>query len=336
MVAIMDGLPTLNNRYRLIEPLGSGAVANIFRAEDLTLARRVAIKLLKYEYTRDATFQRRFVHEAQALAGLDHPNLVRLYDFGVENDQYYMVMELVEGADLKAYLTRRGALPPHEAIWIALQLAEGLGLAHRAGLVHCDVKPQNVLLRPDLQPKLTDFGIARSMLAGGQADEEPWGTPQYFSPEQARGEALGPASDIYSLGVVLFEMVTGHLPFHGRDPRALALQHVSSPPPSPRGLVPAVPAELEAVILRMLAKDPRERFRNGEQAARFLRSLLQAPSQEAPTLTRAAGLPGSPEPARPTGVDWTAVGLGFLALVAVGGLIPLTMWMYLLYFAPAA
>jgi len=332
----MDGLPTLNNRYRLVEPLGSGAVANIYRAEDLTLARQVAIKLLKYEYTRDPAFQRRFVHEAQALAGLDHPSLVRLYDFGVENDQYYMVMELVEGSDLKAYLTRRGALPTHEAIWIALQLAEGLGLAHRAGLVHCDVKPQNVLLRPDLQPKLTDFGIARSTLAGGQADEEPWGTPQYFSPEQARGEALGPASDIYSLGVVLFEMATGHLPFHGKDPRALALQHVSSPPPSPRGLVAGIPAELEAVILRMLAKDPRERFRNGEQAARFLRSLLQDPSHGAPGLSQTSGMQPGAEGAAPAGIDWLAIGLAFLALIAVGGLVPLTMWVYLLYFAPAA
>jgi eukaryotic-like serine/threonine-protein kinase len=331
----MQGLPTLNNRYRLVEPLGSGAVANIFRAEDLTLARQVAIKLLKYEYTRDPAFQRRFLHEAQALARLDHPNLVRLYDFGVENEQYYMVMELVEGSDLKTHLTRRGALPPYEAVWIALQLAEGLGLAHRAGLVHCDVKPQNVLLRPDLQPKLTDFGIARSML-GGEADEEPWGTPQYFSPEQARGEALTPASDIYSLGVVLFEMATGHLPFHGKDPRALALQHVSSPPPSPRGLAPKVPAELEAVILRMLAKDPRERFRNGEQAARFLRSLLQAPSAEAPNLLPASGLATAIAAERPVGVDWLAIGLAFLALVAVGGLIPLTMWVYLLYFPPPA
>ena len=332
MTHTMTGLPTLNNRYRLVEPLGSGAVANIYRAHDLTLGRQVAIKLLKYEFTRDPAFQRRFLHEAQALAYLDHPNLVRLYDFGLESDQYYMVMELVEGSDLKSYLARRGALPPQEAVWIALQLAEGLGLAHRAGLVHCDVKPQNVLLRPDLQPKLTDFGIARSVLAGGEDEEEPWGTPQYFSPEQARGEALSPASDVYSLGVVLFEMATGHLPFHGKDPRALALQHVSSPPPAPRSLAPAVPAEVEAVILRMMAKEARERFRNGEQAARFLRGLLQASTPGAARLAGLSGIEPPRENRSPSRIDWLAVGLAFLALIAVGGLVPLTMWVYLLYF----
>jgi len=329
----MNGLPTLNNRYRLVEPLGSGAVANIYRADDLTLGRQVAIKLLKYEYTRDPAFQRRFLHEAQALAHLDHPNLVRLYDFGLENDQYYMVMELVEGSDLKAYIARRGRLPPQEAVWIALQLAEGLGLAHRAGLVHCDVKPQNILLRADLQPKLTDFGIARSVLAGGEVHEEPWGTPQYFSPEQARGEALSPASDVYSLGVVLFELVTGHLPFHGKDPRALALQHVSSPPPAPRSLAPAVPAEVEAVILRMMAKEARERFRNGEQAARFLRGLLHQSTPGAARLAGAGGIEPPLENRPASGMDWLAVGLAFLALIAIGGLVPLTMWVYLLYFA---
>ncbi len=332
----MNGLPTLNSRYRLVEPLGSGAVANIYRAHDLTLGRQVAIKLLKYEYTRDAAFQRRFLHEAQALAHLDHPNLVRLYDFGVENDQYFMVMELVEGSDLKTYLARRGTLPPQEAVWIALQLAEGLGLAHRAGLVHCDVKPQNVLLRHDLQPKLTDFGIARSLLAGGEDEDEPWGTPQYFSPEQARGEPLSPASDVYSLGVVLFELVTGHLPFHGKDPRALALQHVSSPPPAPRSLMPTIPVETEAIILRMMAKDARERFRNGEQAARFLRGLLQELTPGAARLAEGSVARPALESRAPMTIDWLAVGLAFLALVAVGGLVPLTMWVYLLYFASPA
>ena len=188
----------LNDRYVLVKPLASGGMAHVWLGRDELLNRTVAIKILREEYTRKPDFQERFRHEAQAIARLSHPNLVTVYDFGVHDGRYFMIMEYIEGEDLKTYLRRARPQPLETWLDIAIQVCEGLGLAHRAGLVHCDIKPQNILLAPDLLAKIADFGIARAMVSKGLVldrtqtqpleDETVWGSPQYVSPEQAAGD----------------------------------------------------------------------------------------------------------------------------------------------------
>jgi serine/threonine protein kinase len=327
----------LNDRYTLVKPLASGGMAHVWLGRDELLGRTVAIKILREEYTRQPDFQERFRKEARAIAKLSHPNLVTVYDFGVQGDRYFMIMEYVEGEDLKTFLRR--ARPQPLEIWldIAIQVCEGLGLAHRAGLVHCDIKPQNILLSGDLLAKIADFGIARAMSAGGMLDdgctrpleeETVWGSPQYVSPEQATGETLTPASDIYSTGIMLFEMLTGRLPFPGKDPRTLVLQHTNEPAPSPRLLNPEIPVELEGIVLRALAKNPAERYRNGDQMARVLKAYLAGRTDAEPEPPSSGTELGLEEEA---GIDWTAVGLSFAGLISVGGLIPLWVYVYFLY-----
>ncbi|MBN1440600.1 MAG: serine/threonine protein kinase [Anaerolineales bacterium] len=330
----------LNDRYVLERPLASGGMAHVWLGRDQLLGRTVAIKILREEYTRKPDFQERFRREAQAIARLSHPNLVTVYDFGTHGGQFFMIMEYVEGEDLKSFLRHSREQPLEAWVDIAIQVCEGLGLAHRAGVVHCDVKPQNVLLASDLLAKIADFGIARATAAKDIAadsngtrpleDETIWGSPQYVSPEQAAGETLTPASDIYSAGVMLFEMLTGRLPFPGKDPRTLALQHQREPAPSPRLLNPAIPAELEGIVLRALAKDPARRYRNGDQMARVLKAYLEG---------NTAPLPGDEtapqtEEAQGEETDWAAIGMGFLSLISVGGLIPLWVYVFFLYNPP--
>jgi serine/threonine protein kinase len=330
----------LNNRYALEKPLASGGMAHVWRGRDELLGRPVAVKILRDEFTRKPDFQEKFRREAQAIARLSHPNLVTVYDFGIQDGQCFMIMEYVEGEDLKSFLRRARPQPLEAWLDITIQVCEGLGLAHRAGLVHCDVKPQNILLAADLLAKVADFGIARATAAPRLfltdqtqplEDDTVWGSPQYVSPEQGRGEALTPSSDIYSIGVVLFEMLTGRLPFPGRDPRTLLLQHEREPAPSPRLLNPDVPPELEAVVLRALAKDPARRYRNGDQMARVLKTLLAGGTAPLP---EAGALPEEADADEEPAIDWTAVGLGFLALITVGGLIPLWVYVYFLYNPP--
>jgi serine/threonine protein kinase len=330
----------LNDRYALQKPLASGGMSHVWLGRDELLGRTVAIKILREEYTRKPDFQERFRHEAQAIARLSHPNLVTVYDFGIQGDLYFMIMEYIEGEDLKTYLHRARPQPLDTWLDIAIQVCEGLGLAHRAGLVHCDIKPQNILLAPDLTAKIADFGIARAMVSKGLSpdrsqtqpleDETIWGSPQYVSPEQASGEALTPASDIYSMGVVLFEMLTGRLPFPGKDPRTLILQHQNEPAPSPHLINPDVPEELAAIVLRALAKKPAERYRNGDQMARVLKAYLSGSTAPLPV----AAPVQAPQEAEEPGIDWKAVGLAFAALISVGGLIPLWVYVYFLYNPP--
>jgi serine/threonine-protein kinase len=338
----MQAATVLNDRYELVKPLATGGMAHVWLARDRLLGRPVAVKILREEYIRRPDFQERFLAEAKAIARLSHPNLVTVYDFGIQDDQYFMIMEYVEGEDLKSFLRRApgpalGAADTQPIdLWldITIQVCEGLGLAHRSGLVHCDVKPQNVLLSGEMIAKIADFGIARAMgrSAAGEnsADGDViWGSPQYISPEQAAGDPLTPSSDIYSTGVMLFELLTGRLPFPGKDPRTLSLQHQLEPAPSPRLINPALPPELDEIVLRALAKDPTQRYRNGDQMARVLKTYLA----EHPT-TLAETADAESEIEEEAGTDWKAVGLGFLDLIAVGSLIPLWVYVFFLYNPP--
>src|SRR5512139_557311 len=211
----MPTTPLLNNRYQLEGTIGSGGMAVVYRARDLMLERSVAVKVLREDYSADPSFRERFRQEARAAANLYHPNIITIHDFGLDAGRLFIVMELVPGTDLKSLLQRRGRFSVEEALAVMMQASAGIGYAHRAGLVHCDIKPHNMLFTPDHRLKVGDFGIARA-LATIRPDEKVnvvWGSPQYFSPEQAAGGAPSPASDVYSLGVVMYELLTGQLPF---------------------------------------------------------------------------------------------------------------------------
>jgi len=217
----------LSGRYRVLGTLGTGGMAHVYHARDLNLQREVAIKILREDQTSDTSFQARFVHEARAAANLLHPNIVTVYDFGQDGARTFIAMEYVQGTDLKTLMRRRGRLPIEEAIGLVIQACAGVGYAHRAGLVHCDLKPHNILVTSDGRAKITDFGIARALasIRPDEVSDVVWGSPQYFAPEQAAGGAPSPASDVYSLGIILFEVLTGSLPFQAPDATQLARLH---------------------------------------------------------------------------------------------------------------
>jgi eukaryotic-like serine/threonine-protein kinase len=266
----------LNGRYRLEAQLAAGGMAVVYRAFDLALSRQVALKILRPSLTNDAEFLRRFRQEARNVANLSHPNIVTVHDVGEEHDVYYIVMEFIDGQDLKRLIRSSAPLSIERVLNISIQMCAGLGYAHRANFVHADVKPQNMLMaNSEIEGvdivKVTDFGIAQALNA--QTSERTgivWGTPQYFSPEQARGEPPTPASDIYSIGVVMYEMLTGKLPYNGSSQEELALAHLRNPVPPVRQENPKVPMELDQIIQRAMGKEPSTRYRDADQLARLL------------------------------------------------------------------
>jgi serine/threonine-protein kinase len=342
-------------------------MADVFRARDLMLARDVAIKVLRKDYSANPDFQDRFRQEARAAANLSHPNIVTVHDFGLTDDLLFIVMEHVPGKDMKSLLRQRGRFSVEEAIPLIVQACAGIGYAHRAGLVHCDVKPHNIIVTPDRRVKVTDFGIARALatIMPGERTDMVWGSPQYFSPEQAAGEAPSPASDVYSLGVVLYEMLSGTPPFTARTPEEMARLHVNARPLPISEYVPDIPPALEEIIAKVLSKEPSARYRTADQLGRVLQVFgtkqeeiqespvpgiepsiaSRLPTREIASRPRAGVSASTPTPSRPiaapptdpepapasTEIDWASVGLGLLALIAVGGLIPFWMLVYFTY-----
>ena len=277
-------IEVLGERYELLDPIGRGGMATIYRGRDTRMDRTVAIKVLREVYSTDPKFVTRFQREAKAASALQHPNIVQVYDYGQTDGNYFIVMELVEGTDLRRYLRSRGVLDIDRAIIIAHDVALGLGAAHRRSIVHRDVKPQNVLVGKGGAIKLTDFGIA-SVYKDINAERltttgMTLGTVQYYAPEQAQGEIVSPAADVYALGIVMYEMLTGRTPFDGDTPVAVAMQHIQDPPVPPSELNPGIPQAVEDIILRCLEKIPEMRFRDGSQLARALESLSEADPSE--------------------------------------------------------
>lgn len=342
----------LNNRYQVLEALGTGGMAQVYRARDLMLERFVAIKVLRPDYSSDADFQIRFRQEARAAANLSHPNIVTVHDFGFDQGQLFIVMEHIPGTNLKTMIENLGKIGIDDSLPLIIQACAGLGYAHRAGLVHCDVKPHNLLVTPDQRLKVTDFGIARAIAAINPNEEHDvvWGSPLYFSPEQASGQAPSPASDVYSLGVVMYEMLTGRPPFVAKTAETLTRLHREMLPQPPSEINPLITPELEQIIMKVLAKEPAARYRTADQLGRVLMTFGQ--TRHAPALRLTPEPPPvvetPPPPARepitaPVHVDpltqpveevqpemdWGSIGLGLLALAAVGGLVPWWIYVYL-------
>ena len=266
----------LANRYRIGDRIGGGGMALVYRAEDLQLGRDVAVKVLRTQFGSDEEFVRRFRREAQNAASLSHPNVVQIFDVGQEEDQYFIVMELVEGKTLKELIHEQGPLPVAEAGRIAMEILGALSHAHRNRIVHRDIKPHNILIARDGRVKVTDFGIARATTTDTVTHTGSiMGSAHYFSPEQANGQPTGDKSDIYSVGIVLYEMVTGTVPFQGESPITVALKHLREPvtPPSHRNS--EVPVELEEIILRALEKEPEDRYASAEAMREAISELLQ-------------------------------------------------------------
>jgi len=370
----------LNDRYQLQETLGTGGMANVYLARDVVLDRPVAIKVLRKEYSANDNFQKQFLLEARAAANLSHPNIVTVHDFGIADNLVYIVMEQIPGKDLKQLVRERGRFTIEQGIPLMIQACAGVGYAHRAGLVHCDIKPHNMLVSKDMRLKVTDFGIARALatIKPGERNDIVWGSPLYFAPEQALGEAPTPASDVYSLGVVMYELLTGTPPFTASTADELARLHISARPLPVSEYVPDVPSLLEEIIMKVLSKEPSARYRTADQLGRVLQKFgtvpdfktepepvpspavitvrpeiaerLSPPSQPRPVQQEPAPAPyyqpqyppqTLPEPAPvyqaeapAEEIDWVSVGLGLLAVISVGGLIPFWLMVYLSFFPP--
>lgn len=302
-VRIMNSPSLLNNRYQIEGRIGSGGMAEVYRARDLMLERIVAIKLLREDFSQDPAFRERFRQEAKAAANLSHPNIVTIHDFGFDDKQIFIVMEYIPGTDLKTILQSRGSLGVDETLPLIIQACAGVGYAHRAGLIHCDVKPHNMIVTPDQRLKVTDFGIARALASihPQEVNHVVWGSPQYFSPEQAAGLAPTPASDVYGLGVVLYEMLTGRLPFIANSAAGLSHLHRTEMPTPPTQLNPLIPPVLEQACLKVLSKEPSSRYRTADQFGRVLISLsrsIKASSYQASTTLKSSKDETSRSPAQ--------------------------------------
>ncbi len=269
----------LGDRYEILELIGSGGMADVYKAKCHKLNRFVAIKVLKSEFSSDSVFVSKFKAEAQAAAGLMHPNIVNVYDVGEERRMYYFVMELVEGITLKHYIEKKIRLTAKEAISIAIQVSMGIEAAHNNGIIHRDIKPQNIIISKEGKVKVADFGIAKAATSN-TVTSHAMGSVHYTSPEQARGGYSDAKSDIYSIGITLFEMITGHVPFDGETTVAVAIKHIQEEMPSPRVYVPDVPVSVEGIIAKCCQKNPDRRYANVGQLIRDLKHSLTNPDED--------------------------------------------------------
>ncbi|MCD6356240.1 MAG: serine/threonine protein kinase [Anaerolineaceae bacterium] len=311
----------------------------VYRAKDLVLERHVALKILKRNLSDDQVFRNKFKSEAKASAKLSHPNIVTTYDFGLDSQQrLFIVMELVVGSHLKDKIRNKNISSIYEGFLLLKQASSGLSYAHQQGIVHCDIKPQNMLVSEGGVLKITDFGISRALETISRTENysEIWGSPYYISPEQAGGKPPSPASDVYSLGIILYEVFTGKLPFTDNDVLSLLEKHQKEKLIPPRKINPSIPYYLEKIIIKALEKDPKNRFANGSEIYKALNSISTDITKlnsinsgvinESNQLKRSI-ISKSPNE-KSTMVNWPTIILGFLALIMIGGLIPFWLFVY--------
>jgi eukaryotic-like serine/threonine-protein kinase len=303
----------IDGRYRVLKRIGSGGMAEVYCVEDQQLGRRVALKLLHRRFADDEQFVERFRREASSAAGLSHPNIVGIFDRGEWDGTYYIAMEFVEGRTLKDIVRERGAAPPEAAADITLQILRALRFAHQRGIVHRDIKPHNVLIDNDGRVRVADFGIARAGVSDMTETGSVMGTAQYLSPEQAQGKPVDARSDLYSTGVVLYELLTGRVPFDAESPVSVALMQVSEPPVPPMEVNPEVPPALDAVTMRAMEKDPARRYQDADEFVAALESARKAPMEILPPPPPAVEEIIEEEPGR----RWWAWLIALLALLAI-------------------
>lgn len=280
----MPGM-VLGGRYQVQDKIGTGGMATVFRGHDEVLGRTVAVKTMLPQYATDPSFAARFKQEAQAAAALQSPYIVSVYDWGKDADTYYIVMEYLRGTDLKSGIRKHGALDCKKVAQIGSQIAQALSVAHKHDIIHRDIKPQNIMVQPDGNIKVMDFGIARAKNSHLTTDNSVLGTAHYVSPEQTQGKELGPTTDLYSLGIVMYEASTGQVPFQGDDAITVALKQVNEQPKPPSQLNPAVDPSLESIILKCMQKDPAARFQTADELYRTLRDYLAGRMQSVNSAT---------------------------------------------------
>lgn len=348
----------IGNRYQIEQLIGTGGMSVIYKAWDQELQRVVAIKLLRQKYSRSTELRKQFHQEARAAAALSHPNIVTIYDIGTDNNRIYLALEFIAGSDIKHYIQTRKVINLKECLDIAIQACNGVQHAHENGIIHCDIKPSNLLLNKANQLKITDFGLAR-ILQEMNRESNPttiWGSPFYLSPEQTTGQPPTAASDIYSIGVVLYELITGRPPFIANDIQQLMAMHRDTPPSDPRNFNGDITEELSQILLKALSKDPRKRYKSVTQMRNALFSVRQSLSMRTISQSAIANnlntstesvsqvssspqqkKPGSPSeqlvaPKPQTVFDWVTILIAFLATLAVAGLIP--FWIYIYFNIP--
>jgi eukaryotic-like serine/threonine-protein kinase len=331
---VVDPDTVIDGRYKVLSRIGSGGMADVYLAEDALLGRKVAVKLLQHRFAEDQEFVERFRREASSAAGLSHPNVVAIFDRGEWDGTYYIAMEYLPGRSLKAIVREGGPMDPASAIEIVIQILRAAKFAHRRGIIHRDLKPHNVILDEEGRAKVTDFGIARAGASDMTLTGSIMGTAQYLSPEQAQGKTVSETSDLYAVGIVLYELLTGRVPFDGETAVSIALMQVSAQAPRPSALNPAVGPALDAVVVRSLAKNPIDRYRDADE---FIAALEQARAGESPLGALANGallLPaageddGEPGPGGPHANGsrrWWWIAAGVVALALLGAFLALLL-----------
>src|SRR5437660_3604923 len=297
---MLEAGTVIDGRYRVLSRVGSGGMADVYLAEDELLGRQVAVKLLHHHFAEDQEFVERFRREASSAAALSHPNIVAIFDRGEWQETYYIAMEYVAGRSLKKIVREHGALEPAAAIDLVIQILRAARFAHGRGVIHRDLKPHNVILDEEGRARVTDFGIARASASDMTLTGSIMGTAQYLSPEQAQGQPVSGASDLYSVGVILYELLTGVVPFEGETAVAIAFKQVSAEPRPPSELNPLLPASLDLVVLRALAKDSSQRYADADEfitALQHERQTIALYSPASAAVAAGARTPDRPGPA---------------------------------------